>query len=77
MLSEGKKCLNSLVGIGSKIKVDGLDEAKIVHSSENAMGQKRSKDKSFSTEISLAAVLDVTTVIIVGRKGMSRNTFSL
>ena len=37
---EGKTSLNSLVGIGSKIQLDGLEETIAVVSSERSIGQK-------------------------------------
>ena len=40
-----KTSLNSLVGIGSKIQVDGLEETIAVVSSERSTGQKPSKYK--------------------------------
>ena len=47
---KGKTSLNSLVGIGSKIQVDGLEETIAVVSSERSTGQKLSKYKSGSTD---------------------------
>ena len=59
--------MNSVVGIGSKIQVDGLEETIAVVSSERSTGQKSSKYKSGSKDTSKAAVLDDTLVMIVGR----------
>ena len=59
--------MNSLVGIGSKIQVDGLEETIAVVSSERSTGQKPYKYKSGSKYTSQDAVLDDTSVIIVGR----------
>ena len=47
---KGKTSLNSLVGIGSKIQVDGLEETIAVVSSERSTGQKPSKYKSGSKD---------------------------
>ena len=41
MSIKGKTSLNSLVGIGSKIQVDGLEETIAVVNSERSTGQKR------------------------------------
>ena len=57
---KGKTSLNSLVGIGSKIQVDGLEETIAVVSSERSTGQKPSKYKSGSKDPFKAAVLDDT-----------------
>jgi len=67
VLIKGKTSLNSLVGIGSKIQVDGLEETVAVVSSERSTGKKPFKYKSGSTDTSKAAALDDTSVIIVGR----------
>ena len=42
---KGKNCLNSLVGIGSRIQVDGLEETIGVVSSERSTGQKLSTNQ--------------------------------
>jgi len=59
--------LNSLFGIGSKIQVDGLEKNFAVVSSEGSTGWKESKYKSGSKDTSKAAVLDDTSVIMVGK----------
>ena len=64
---KGKTSLNSLVGIGSKIQVDGLEETIAIVSSERSTRQKPSKYKSGPNGTSKAAVLDDTLVILVGR----------
>ena len=66
VLIKGKTSLNILVGIGSKIQVDGLEETIAIVSSERSTGQKLSKYKSGSKDNSEATVLDDTLVIIVG-----------
>ena len=63
---KGKTSLNSLVGIWSKIQMDGFKETITVVNSESSTGQKPSKYKSGSKDTSKAAVLDDTLVIIVG-----------
>ena len=63
---KGKTSLNSLVGIGSKIQVDGLEETIVVVSSERSTGRKPSKYKSGSKDTSKAASLDDTSVIMGG-----------
>ena len=64
---KGKTSLNSLVGIGSTIQVDGLEETLTVVSSERLAGQKQSIYKSGSKDTSKPAVLDDALVIKVGR----------
>ena len=59
---KGKTSLNSLVGIGSKIQVDGLEETIAVFSSERSTGQKPCKYKSGSKDASKATALDDTSV---------------
>ena len=49
------------------IQVDGLEEAIAVVSSESLTGQKLSKYKTISRDTTKAAVLDYTSVTIVGR----------
>ena len=68
VLIKGKISLNSLVGIGSKIEVDGLEET-IVVSSESLTGQKKvaNHTNQFLQIISKAAAPDDTFVITVGR----------
>jgi len=61
------KTLNSLIGNGFKIQVDGLEETIAVGSSERSTGQKPSKYKSGYKDTSKAAAIDDTSVIIVGR----------
>ena len=67
VLIKGKTSLNSLVGVGSKTQVDGLEETIAVVISERSTAQKPSEYKSGSKDTSKAAVLDDTAVIIVGR----------
>jgi len=54
---KGKTSLNSQVGIGSKIQVDGFKKAIVVVGSESLTGQKLSKYKSGSEDTFKAAVL--------------------
>ena len=66
--------MNSLVGIGSKRQVDGLDVETVEISSERCIGVKDSKYPSGLMAGSKATVLDGILVIFVGR---ARLIFSL
>ena len=69
--------INSLAGIGSKIQVDGWEEAIVVVSSERSTRGKQSKYKSGSKDTSKAAVLDDTSVVSVMIVGRIPQIFSL
>ena len=56
VLIKAKTSLKSLVGIGSKRHVDGLEEASVTASSESSTGQKQSRNES-STSISPKTIL--------------------
>ncbi|MED6237690.1 hypothetical protein ATANTOWER_032048 [Ataeniobius toweri] len=66
LVIRGNTSLNNLVGIGSNIQVEGLDEANISDNSGSSTGSKQSKHKSGSAVISNVVSLAEDEVIIFG-----------